>query len=165
MSSSRPLVFVIEVEYLRLDSPPRSSNVGPANNSGVSVVTFSRFITKAEKSNVVSVSSSNNSRGSCLLQARLLYLKVGLRIRDPLGLQRQLEDCIVFLYLIIKIKEFGLVDAYEVLEPVVVFPATWMSFLTSDWTADNILTSLLLFATTGQRAGKEESASANDLFV
>ncbi|GJS01816.1 hypothetical protein Tco_0318324, partial [Tanacetum coccineum] len=41
------------------------------NNSGVRVLTFSRFITKAEKSNVVSVSSSNDSRGSCLL-ARLL---------------------------------------------------------------------------------------------
>ncbi|GKE43123.1 hypothetical protein Tco_1470407, partial [Tanacetum coccineum] len=73
------LVFVTEVEYLRLNSPPRRllhksiqicSNIGPATNSGVSVVTYSRFITKAEKSNVVSVSSSNDSRGSCLL-ARL----------------------------------------------------------------------------------------------
>ncbi|GJR46661.1 hypothetical protein Tco_1314764 [Tanacetum coccineum] len=54
-----------------LHVPFISSNVGPANNSGVSVVTFSRFITKAEKSNVVSVSSSNDSQGSCLL-ARLL---------------------------------------------------------------------------------------------
>ncbi|GKG05841.1 hypothetical protein Tco_0325927, partial [Tanacetum coccineum] len=43
----------------------------PANNSGVNVLTCSRFITKAEKSNVVSVSSSNDSRGSCLL-VRLL---------------------------------------------------------------------------------------------
>ncbi|GKB13295.1 hypothetical protein Tco_0847218 [Tanacetum coccineum] len=82
------LGFVLIVEYLRLDSPHTSSqkysssvkllhvpfislNVGLANNSGVSVLTFSRFITKAEKSNVVFVSSSNDSRGSCLL-ARLL---------------------------------------------------------------------------------------------
>ncbi|GJW81156.1 retrovirus-related pol polyprotein from transposon TNT 1-94 [Tanacetum coccineum] len=57
-----------------LHVPFNSSNVGPANNSGVSVVTFSRFITKANKSNVVSVSSSNDSRGSCLL-ARLLIEK------------------------------------------------------------------------------------------
>ncbi|GKF90736.1 hypothetical protein Tco_0274437, partial [Tanacetum coccineum] len=38
-----------------LHVPFISLNVGPANNSGVSVLTFSRFIIKAEKSNVVCV--------------------------------------------------------------------------------------------------------------
>ncbi|GJT10720.1 hypothetical protein Tco_0857762 [Tanacetum coccineum] len=54
-----------------LHVPFISSNVGPANNSGVRVSILSRFIINAEKSRGVSISSSNDSRGPSS-QARLL---------------------------------------------------------------------------------------------
>ncbi|GJS72555.1 hypothetical protein Tco_0705396 [Tanacetum coccineum] len=49
-----------------LHDPFISSNVGPANNSGVRVSTLSRFITNAKKSRGVSISSLNDSRGSSI---------------------------------------------------------------------------------------------------
>ncbi|GKA47196.1 hypothetical protein Tco_0740079 [Tanacetum coccineum] len=54
-----------------LHDPFISSNVGPANNSGVRVSTLSRFITNAEKSRGVSISSLNDSQGSSF-QAKVL---------------------------------------------------------------------------------------------
>nr|GEU31259.1 hypothetical protein [Tanacetum cinerariifolium] len=45
-----------------LHDPFISSNVGPVNNSRVRVSTLSRFITNAEKSSEVSISSLNESR-------------------------------------------------------------------------------------------------------
>ncbi|GKA31832.1 hypothetical protein Tco_0718199 [Tanacetum coccineum] len=80
-----PIVMPIELLYGCLETSSRkyssstrlmlvhfiSSNVGPANNSGVRVSTLSLFITNAEKSKGVSVNSSNDSRGPSS-RARLL---------------------------------------------------------------------------------------------
>ncbi|GKD14798.1 hypothetical protein Tco_1199205 [Tanacetum coccineum] len=49
-----------------LHDPFISSNVGPTNNSGVRVSTLSWFITNAEKSRGVSISSLIDSPGSSI---------------------------------------------------------------------------------------------------